>query len=67
MPPAGVDGPDDRERHFEVVAVQPRSLGELVTLRSILTGRERRVSLRALADPRGWRPGWHALAQLSSA
>ena len=45
------------ERHFEVVAVD----GEWVTLRAVLTKRDHRIEIAALADPSAWSTGWRSL------
>ena len=51
-----IDGKDG-ERHFEVVAVD----GDLVTLRAVLTQRDHRLAIAALADRAVWSLGWRSL------
>jgi tryptophan-rich hypothetical protein len=48
---------NDGERHFEVVAVGR----DQVTLRAVLTRRDHRLAIAALADPAAWSLGWRSL------
>ncbi len=53
VPLDGMNG----ERHFVVIAVA----GELLTLRAVLTQRDHRIAIAALADPAAWSLGWTSL------
>ncbi|MBA3542325.1 MAG: TIGR02450 family Trp-rich protein [Deltaproteobacteria bacterium] len=47
----------DGQRHFEVVAV----IGDLVTLRAVLTRYDHQLAIAALEDPATWALGWQSI------